>query len=280
MSDENLYAPPQSNIEGRFSSPVLVAPTVFEAVGRAFRLFFEHIGPIVKLALAIGMPVYLLKAGLYAVIPETVNESFLRLLDLLDAAVDAVIIPTVAYLVVEASRTNRRPPLREALGWGLRSCGQVFLAAMFAGILTGIATCLLVFPGIYVGVRLALVDACVGLRGRSRNVIGTSWATVDGRWWKTFAAITAMGLLVVVPLLLGGGAFGALTVAIEEGMMGDLVWLEAWLDPALIFFAGLYASFARPLMLLIGLVLYLSYRHGGIGDSEDDWLEELGWLDA
>ena len=277
---ENLYAPPQSDLaDGRFSSPVLVAPTVVEAIGRAFRIFFEHLGAILKLVLAIGGPVYLLKAGLYAVIPETVNESFLRLLDLLDAAVNAVIIPSVVYLAAESARTNRRPALRTALGWGLRASGHVFLAGMIAGIVSGIATCLLVIPGIYVAIRLGLVEACAGLRGRTRNVLESSWASVDGRWWKTFGALTGMGMLVYVPLILAGVAFGALTVAVEEDVMGGLAWLAPWMEPALIFLVGLFESLVRPLLVLVGLVLYLSYRHGGIDAGEDDWVEELGWVD-
>jgi hypothetical protein len=58
---------------------------------------------------------------------------------------------------------------------------------------------LLVIPGIYVGVRLAVsIQALVVEGRRGTEAMGRSWSLVGGHWWHAFATLLVTWLLVGV----------------------------------------------------------------------------------
>jgi hypothetical protein len=70
-------------------------------------------------------------------------------------------------------------------------------------VLVGLATIagfiLLVIPGSWIGVRLAVrVEALVVEGRRGTQAMGRSWALVGGHWWHAFGALVVAGLLTGV----------------------------------------------------------------------------------
>jgi hypothetical protein len=112
-------------------------------------------------------------------------------------------------------------------------------------LLVTIGFVLLVFPGVIVGVQLAVaVPALVAEGGRGRDAIARSWNLVGGRWWRTFGAILLTWLLVAVTVGLVGGAVG---------LVGD-GWLAQTVAQAIA------VALTMPLVALVGALLYLDLR--------------------
>jgi hypothetical protein len=108
-----------------------------------------------------------------------------------------------------------------------------------------IGVVLFVFPGVIVGVLLAVaVPALVAEGGRGLDALARSWTLVGGRWWRTFGTILLAWLLAAV-------AVGLMEVAV--GRVGD-GWLAQTVAQAIAL------ALAMPLVALAGALLYLDLR--------------------
>ena len=104
---------------------------------------------------------------------------------------------------------------------------------------------LLVFPGVVVGVLLAVaVPTLVAEGGRGRAALARSWTLVGGRWWRTFGTILLTWLLVAV-------AVGLIDWAV--GRVGD-GWLAQTVSLAIA------VALTMPLGALVAALLYLDLR--------------------
>ena len=118
---------------------------------------------------------------------------------------------------------------------------------LLVSVLVGLATVggliLLVIPGIYIGVRLAVsIEALVVEGRRGTQAMGRSWELVGGHWWHAF------GTLLVAWVLIG------VVNALITAPFGDTGW----------FVQGLVAAVATvvtlPYGVLVGVLLYLDLR--------------------
>jgi hypothetical protein len=114
-------------------------------------------------------------------------------------------------------------------------------------VLVGLATVggliLLVIPGIYVGVRLAVsIEALVVEGRRGTKAMARSWSLVGGHWWHSFAVLLVAGLLT------------GLVSSILTSLVGGMGWLVQAVA------AALAMTVTLPYAVLVGVLLYLDLR--------------------
>ena len=144
---------------------------------------------------------------------------------------------------VAAEVAGEDPTLEQSYRFGFHRLGSVLLVSILVGLATIGGLILLVIPGIYIGVRLAIsIEALVVEGRRGTEAMGRSWGLVGGHWWHAF------GTLVV------GGLLTAIVNAVITAPFGNTSW----------FVQGVVAAVATvitmPYGVLVGVLLYLDLR--------------------
>jgi hypothetical protein len=102
---------------------------------------------------------------------------------------------------------------------------------------------LLVIPGIYIGVRLAVsIEALVVEGRRGTQAMGRSWELVGGHWWHAFGTLLVAWLLI--------GVVNAVITAPFSG--------AGWFVQAVA--AAVATVVTLPYGVLVGVLLYLDLR--------------------
>lgn len=120
------------------------------------------------------------------------------------------------------------------------------------------ATVLFIFPGIWLSIRVAFYDLFLlddDLHGT--QALAASYATVKGRWWRTFAAL-------LVPAILFGAIFGVvqffLTLPLEFTFVLAEGTSRTLLSVMQMILGGLVQALFIPLMLIVKIRFFKSLK--------------------
>jgi hypothetical protein len=151
------------------------------------------------------------------------------------------------YLVLTGAITRavagEDPSVEQSYRFGFHRLGSVLLVSVLVELATIAGFILLVIPGIYIGVRLAVsVEALVVEGQRGTQAMGRSWELVGGHWWHAFGALVVAGLLT--------GVVNAVITAPFNN--------TGWFVQAVA--AAIATVITLPYGVLVGVLLYLDLR--------------------
>src|SRR4029434_6938634 len=97
---------------------------------------------------------------------------------------------------VAAEVAGEDPGVEQSYRFGFHRIWWVRLVSVRVGLATVGRLILLIIPGIYIGVRLAVsIEALVVEGRRGTQAMGRSWELVGGHWWHEFGALVVAALL-------------------------------------------------------------------------------------
>lgn len=154
---------------------------------------FEVVGPIYGLLVILASPGFIIPvvAGL---IPR-----FGGILNLAYSLIVAPILAGAAFWLVDQHLKRQAPLLGNSLDRALSKAVPLVFGSILVGLLSFLASLLLILPGIYVGVRLVFTPCAIALENRGATEgLRYSWNLVKGRWWGVFWALVVPGLILAV----------------------------------------------------------------------------------
>lgn len=165
--------------------------------------------------------------------------------------VGSMVAGVAAVLVAAGAYADVPSDWRSAMSTGIRRIIAIIAATIVAGVLMAIGFVLLIIPGIFVLVSLAVVWEALIIEGIGpMESIKRSWRLVAGERWRVFGA----GLLVIVLMVIFVGVVSAVIalilsagLGVSGGMTGYLVQQVASL-------------LSIPLTAALGTVIYLDLR--------------------
>jgi hypothetical protein len=101
--------------------------------------------------------------------------------------------------VVEGELSGARVPWSNGWRRGLAAAPRVLLANLLVILGIVLLTLLLIVPGIWFAVRVALAPVVAALEGRGPSAMGRSQELVRGRWWHAAGMLSPV-VLVLAPL--------------------------------------------------------------------------------
>ncbi len=249
---QDYYAPPGANAPTDDFAARLDQPA--ELVGRALNLFFAHKLAYGGLGLAVLGPVSALAQAYALTNPAPqgeVNWGELRVTVVGGALAMPLAVAGVLAILSAHRAGEPLPTLGRALAQAARHWGPLLSARLFSGIKIGIGLLLLLVPGIYFAVQLALTDQWVVLGGErtASKAMAGSEAWTRNRLGQVFAVTFAAVLATNVP----GLALGIVGAATE---LQPLVWLGAALDCAL-----------NPIVTIAGALMYWDLQRTGPAEA-------------
>jgi hypothetical protein len=189
----------------------------------SFTVYIRHFPTFLALAALVVVPADLIVRGVGL---EQLSADF----DATPAAAEVAIPAAVAYLVVVPLVTaicvhalmsvagGGSPGAREAIVKGFEAFTPIFFAVLLAAL--GIALGLiLIVPGIYLFVRWYFVPQTVVLEAaRDAGALRASGRLVEGAWWRTFAMVLLVNLLVVIAATLLAAPFTQIADATDRAI--------------------------------------------------------------
>jgi hypothetical protein len=227
-----------------------------EILSTAFRLYQRHWRTLLAIAAVVVVPITLLHyllGDLVRTQGERTRDGVVEtatwaagiagLLAALAGILMYLVLTGAITRAVAAEVAGEDPSLEQSYRFGFHRLGSVLLVSILVGLATIGGLILLVIPGIYIGVRLAIsIEALVVEGRRGTEAMGRSWGLVGGHWWHAF------GTLVV------GGLLTAIVNAVITAPFGNTSW----------FVQGVVAAVATvitmPYGVLVGVLLYLDLR--------------------
>ncbi len=117
---------------------------------------------------------------------------------------------------------RQAPLLGNSLDRALSKAVPLVFGIILVGLLSFLASLLLILPGIYVGVRLVFTPCAIALENRGATEgLRYSWNLVKGRWWGVFWALTVPGLILAVVSFVFAFVF-----AVFAGVLGSILGLD------------------------------------------------------
>jgi hypothetical protein len=173
-------------------------PMITQTIRRAATLYRTHFLAIAALVIVVWLPLELVGCYLDAYVfgPEDFRRSF-TLARFFDSFIG--IIATAAVISVGAAGwVGERPSFGSAIKVGLTSWWSMWWSRFLAGILIVVGFVCLIIPGIYLFVRLILVEPIAVCDRRSgAAAIRRSFELTQGRFWKVFGiSVLAQGILL------------------------------------------------------------------------------------
>ena len=160
------------------------------------------------------------------------------------AGVSAVLVAAGAYADVPSDWRN-------ATRIGIRRTVAIIAATIVAGVLIAIGFVLLIVPGIFMLVSLAVVWEALIIEGIGpMESIKRAWRLVSGERWRVFGA----GLLVILLMTIFIGVVSAVIAVILSAVLGVSGGMTGYLVQQL---ASLLSI---PLTAALGTVIYLDLR--------------------
>ena len=227
-----------------------------EILSTAFRLYQRHWRTLLAIAAVVVVPLTLLQY-LFGDWLRTRGEvtSYQQVSTATWAVGAAGLVAALAgilmYLVltgaitraVAAEVAGEDPSVDQSYRFGFHRLGAVLLVSVLVGLATIAGLILLVIPGIYIGVRLAVsIEALVVEGRRGTQAMGRSWELVGGHWWHAFGTLLVAGLLTGLVNTLITSPFGA----------------TSWVAQAVV--AAVATTITLPYGALVGVLLYLDLR--------------------
>jgi hypothetical protein len=174
-------------------------------------LFFSHsLGPLALFSIVFGAP----SAVIEIYIHRAKLSPLASVMGTLLVGATLGLIGNIACLACMVGVAEGRTVSNgDALRSGLRSWGRVFGAQFLAGLWIGLASLLLIVPGVYQAVRLAVVVPAAYL-DTSGDALQESRTLTDGKGWEVFAVLLVTGLVVLVPSVIVGAVMGVVGVLV------------------------------------------------------------------
>jgi hypothetical protein len=144
---------------------------------------------------------------------------------------------------IAAEVIGEDPGVEQSYRFGFMRLWSILLVSVLVGLATLGGLILLIIPGIYIGVRLAVsIQALVVEGRRGTEAMGRSWALVVGHWWHAFGTL-------LVAALITGVVNSVITAPFSAG---------AWFAQAVA--AAVATTVTMPYGALVGVLLYLDLR--------------------
>jgi hypothetical protein len=228
-----------------------------EILGTAWQFYRRHWRTLVAIAAVVVVPLtllqYLLGDWVRARGEETSNGVVVSTSSWATATASLVtaLVGLLMYLVltgaitraVAAEVAGEDPSVEQSYRFGFVRLGSVLLVSVLVGLATVAGLIVLVLPGIYIGVRLAVsVEALVVEGRRGTEAMGRSWSLVGGHWWHAFGTL-------LVAILLIGVVNAVITTPFSGGN-----WVVQGLA------AAVATVVTLPYGVLVGVLLYLDLR--------------------
>src|SRR6266508_1102317 len=144
---------------------------------------------------------------------------------------------------VAAEVAGEDPSVEQSYRFGFVRLGSVVLVSVLVGLAIVGGLILLIIPGIYIGVRLAVsIEALVVEGRRGTQAMGRSWGLVGGHWWHAFGTLLDAALLTGIVNAVITAPFSA-TNWFAQGVA-----------------AAVATVVTLPYGVLVGVLLYLDLR--------------------
>jgi uncharacterized membrane protein len=212
----------------------------------SFTVYLRHFGTFLALGALVVVPSQLIVGGIGL---EQLTSDYDESPDFAETAIPAavaylVVAPLITAICVHALRsvaTGGSPGAREAIVKGFESFTPIFFAVLLAaaGIVLGL---IVIIPGIYLFVRWYFVpQAVVVERATGAGALRASGRLVTGTWWRTFAMVVLVNLLI----LLVGFGLGAPFTALADASNRAVWWLAGQIVAGTVTspFAALFSTF-------------------------------------
>lgn len=238
LTGENPYAAPLPTDDW---TPKPLPPTG-RVLAQAWQVCTNHWITIAAVAAIFWGPTELLSS--FLVYEASVADELLVLV--LVISLEWVVYPlgTAAVIAVAIdAASGTRVSARAAVATSLRRFWIFFVTYSLSSFVTGIAAVLLIVPGVYLMIKLSLVDSVVVNEGKwGLSAMSRSFELTSHRFWPLFGLVLLFVLMASSPLIL----FEVTTVLLPAADM----WL---VDAAVSFITDLVGAY--------GVVcLYLVYR--------------------
>ena len=231
-----------------------------EILSRAFQLYVRHWRTLLAI-MAIALPLaaanpesHALQGGrhqisVYHNVVATTSTGMSIAAVVVAGAVMLLVFSLVTGAIISAAAAasaGPEPSVRRSYHFGVTRIGSLALVIFLLWLAVAAGFTLLILPGLYVGVRLAMsIPALVVEDRRGTKALSHSWALVDGHWWHTFVTIFLTGLLIRVANIAINGIVGWF---IESGWFAQMIAQAASI------------ALTTPLAALVGVLLYLELR--------------------
>jgi uncharacterized membrane protein len=222
--------------------------SVGEILDGAIVLLRREFGLVLSIAILcegipVAMDVYLDLTG------GPVASPGLNLLDRLLTIVGSVYVTGAMIRVVSEAYLGRTPSFRDAMRFSSEKFGPIFGAQILSGIVTFLATLLLVVPGIIVACGYSVTAQAAALESSpSGGPLQRSWSLTKGAKWKAFALwLVSVGLFLVVDV-----GMGVLSGFLAEGMVV--------LDTVVVVFMACVSLAIYPVVSCVFTIFYYDLR--------------------
>ena len=227
-----------------------------EMLSTAFQLYRRYWRTLLPIAALVVIPVTLVEHA----IGDWVRSHGQQLQDQVTstslwaqatASLLAALAGLLLYLVLTGAITRaiaaevagQDPGVEQSYRFGFARLGPILVVSILVGLATLAGLIVLIIPGIYIGVRLAVSTQALVVEGRrGTEAMRRSWDLVRGHWWHAAFTVLLAGLLTEVVNAVITAPFGA----------------GAW------FLQGIAAAIATTVTLpygaLVGVLLYLDLR--------------------
>jgi len=230
---------------------------VGELLGTAFQLYRRHWRTLLTIAAVVVVPLTLLQY----VIGHWVRSHGQQMRDqvvvstsfwaVATASLLAALVGLLLYQVLTGAITRAIAAevagedldVEQSYRFGFARLGPVLVVSILVGLATLAGLIVLIIPGIYIGVRLAMsIQALVVEGRRGTEAMRRSWALVGGHWWHAFFTLVVAALITGVVNAVITAPFGA----------------GAWLIQGVA--AAVATVITLPYSALVGVLLYLDLR--------------------
>jgi hypothetical protein len=228
-----------------------------EILSTAFQLYQRHWRTLLAIAAVVVVPFTLLQYLLgdqvrtrgeevaNGVVIETASWAvgIAGLVTALAGLLMFLVLTGAITRAVAAEVAGEDPGVEQSYRFGFHRIWSVLLVSVLVGLATVGGLILLVIPGIYIGVRLAVsIEALVVEGRRGTQAMSRSWELVGGHWWHAFATLLVAWLLIGV------------VNAVITAPFGGAGWFVQAVAAAVVTVVTL------PYGVLVGVLLYLDLR--------------------
>ena len=201
-------------------APELRALGVGEILDVSIKVYLKHFLTFVKIAAFVVIPVGILNLlvvistlpeGTIAVDGQLRFPSDAGIGEFLAGSVITAILGAIAGLLATGATfkalaeayLSHPPSAGESLRYAARRLHSLLWLTILFSLVVAIGTLLLIIPGIYLGVSLAVVIPALMLENlKGGKALRRSYGLVRGRWWPTFGVVILGWFLI--PAIVGG----------------------------------------------------------------------------
>ena len=224
---------------------------VGEIIGATFTIYRKRFGPMIAIALVLGLipAVLSILGGCTAAEVGTTCDTAIGWVGEVAFQIATIAASAAAALVAAGAFTDVTPDWRKSAGEGLRRVVSVVVATIVVGVLVAAGFVLVVVPGIILGISFMVVTPAIMIeRIGPFASMGRSWRLVSGERWRLFG----VGIVTVFTFVVVFGIAGIVLFILLSAIGIDG-------DAASNYTQKIISMLAVP-MAGIGTVIYLDLR--------------------